>query len=58
MLALAAVGALVDTVLLVGEYKKMELTLEVEHSVAIKRKKPWPQLNWLGEVGVSPIGYR
>ena len=32
--------------------------LEVEHSVAIKRKKPWPQLNWLGEVGVSPIGYR
>ena len=35
----------------------MELILEVEHSVAIKRKKPWPQLNWLGEVGVwSKVG--
>ena len=35
----------------------MEFTLEVEHSVAIKRKKPWPQLNWLGEVGVwSKVG--
>ena len=32
--------------------KKLGLTLEVEQSVAIKRKKPWPQLNWLGEVGV------
>ena len=37
--------------------KKMELTLDVEHSVAIKRK-PGPQFNWLGEVGVSLMGYR
>ena len=30
----------------------MELVLEVEHSVAIKRKKPWPKLCWLGEVSI------
>ena len=31
----------------------MELALEVEHSVAIKRKKPWPKLCWLGEVSLE-----
>ena len=32
---------------------EMELELEVDYSVAIKRKKPWPKLGWLGEA--SPV---
>ena len=50
MLAVAAVGCSCEhsfAGLRIQVYKKMELTQDVEDSVAIKRKKPWPQLNWL-----------
>lgn len=35
----------------------MELALDVEHSVAIKRKKPWPKFAWLEGVNELHVSY-
>jgi hypothetical protein len=33
----------------------MKLELEVLASTNIKRKKPWPKIVWVGEVGAEQI---